>query len=1242
MTRTRFQNMIAGTLPWLLAAVCVARPAAADDAAASAGLTAQERARALAVELVRGVIDGQLRQLEENGLADRPIHADIRGLRGAIESLMQKEMQEVIDLLGRADAATAADRREIIGAARTRARAIVTRLAAERQQVVRRLKEATLAAEARAVLERQSRLLATTESLPTLADGRREQAILAAIDEERNVKTLLATLQASLADVSTWGGETGAMALAGLWQLEKENVAAAVLAAENSLAAADPAGAAAEQRRAIAGLESVLSEVEGNQAGQRVDPAATGKDAAALARKAAAMRIEMAKVPLTDATVERLLAEQAALQEALAKLVAQARGEPAVTGFVARAKEAAIEVAAGLLEGDQQRALASQDVVIDSLEQLAKRLEASKPAAASAEDFARQAAELMNLLDRVQDVSKQQAEIGRAAAARPQAAVEAERQLAARIAKLLAEQRGAASPEPGNFDGTRAGRGLPAAVEQRLQIAAEAAAQAARSKTPSEVQSAVQVATEAMQTAAREIANALADARRKSLAAKAGELSRAAEVAERAAAAEQDIAEAARQAAEQPPAQQAAQESDAAVESAADLAAQQAEVAALTDTMKDAVDGLSPEAAKLIEAARAAMEAAKKELAAQAAGEQAAAAAGEQAPGDKLPAGKAPLAEKAAASPAPADKAPEQAAAEASARAAQSLAKAAATMRDEAKKTDALAKAAAAPGGNDTKAAELAAKAKELARAAEMTERAAAAERGIEEATKQAADRAEQLTAAEAKPPAPAAREALEATAEELARKQAEVAEAAAPIEDVAAALAPEAAKMIEAARAEMKAAEELLASRVDGDEKTAGTNNGEQTSAEQTAANQAKQPGEQAAKAPGEQVAKQPGEQGPKQPGQQAGTQAAKQAAASAAKAAEQASESLAKAAAAMRKDAQMAAEELARTAAEQAAAASQARQAAEQAAAAQSPTSPPPGQQAGPTSPQQPAGQPQPGTTSPRNQAESLAARESAVARDELLANEIAAAIAEQSSAREAVAATARQLEQMPAGATPQPTADDREQMAAALAAAKEQFANAQRAVGERVAAMLDQSEVGNQPLRESLAEASPQNDLGTGFVPESPETTADMIAGEPANPPANQSPAATPNSQQSASQQSSSQQSSSQQSSSQQSSSQQSSSQQSSSQQSSAQQDRSSSGGRTGEARDEGPLSESAGVDRKGDAGSRGGDTDLVDKSFERDAWFAKLPPEVRKAIRAGSQRRAPRGYEEKMDRYFKNLE
>jgi hypothetical protein len=37
-----------------------------------------------------------------------------------------------------------------------------------------------------------------------------------------------------------------------------------------------------------------------------------------------------------------------------------------------------------------------------------------------------------------------------------------------------------------------------------------------------------------------------------------------------------------------------------------------------------------------------------------------------------------------------------------------------------------------------------------------------------------------------------------------------------------------------------------------------------------------------------------------------------------------------------------------------------------------------------------------------------------------------------------------------------------------------------------------------------------------------------------------------------------------------------------------------------------------------------------------------WMAKLPPELRNAIRAEAQRPAPKGYEERLRNYFKNIE
>jgi hypothetical protein len=47
-------------------------------------------------------------------------------------------------------------------------------------------------------------------------------------------------------------------------------------------------------------------------------------------------------------------------------------------------------------------------------------------------------------------------------------------------------------------------------------------------------------------------------------------------------------------------------------------------------------------------------------------------------------------------------------------------------------------------------------------------------------------------------------------------------------------------------------------------------------------------------------------------------------------------------------------------------------------------------------------------------------------------------------------------------------------------------------------------------------------------------------------------------------------------------------------------------------------------------------------LAARQFTDKPWFAKLPPELRSAIRSNSERRPPRAYEEKLRRYFENKE
>ncbi len=62
--------------------------------------------------------------------------------------------------------------------------------------------------------------------------------------------------------------------------------------------------------------------------------------------------------------------------------------------------------------------------------------------------------------------------------------------------------------------------------------------------------------------------------------------------------------------------------------------------------------------------------------------------------------------------------------------------------------------------------------------------------------------------------------------------------------------------------------------------------------------------------------------------------------------------------------------------------------------------------------------------------------------------------------------------------------------------------------------------------------------------------------------------------------------------------------------------------------------------AGDSRTPNAGAR--DDETNPRNYRRNAWFAKLPPNLRNAIRANAQQEAPRAYRERLKRYFESIE
>jgi hypothetical protein len=175
----------------------------------------QQRARAMTRELVSGILDIQLRQLEENGLSDLPVFGDIQLMREHLDQLMETEMPRVVDVLAKAQL-DGSDREAVFVEARGMIREIVLKLTTERQALLRRLRIAELAEQVRRLIRVETQVEAATRRLPTEAAIRQAEMLLRTIQDQEDGRQLFLALVGTLGDVSNWGGATAAAANDGL------------------------------------------------------------------------------------------------------------------------------------------------------------------------------------------------------------------------------------------------------------------------------------------------------------------------------------------------------------------------------------------------------------------------------------------------------------------------------------------------------------------------------------------------------------------------------------------------------------------------------------------------------------------------------------------------------------------------------------------------------------------------------------------------------------------------------------------------------------------------------------------------------------------------------------------------------------------------------------------------------------------------------------------------------------------
>jgi hypothetical protein len=525
-----FKTRIAGSLATLLLPFLFAAQAAENNSL-RAKQQAQEKARALASDLASEALDLQLRQLQENGLSDLPIYHDVAALKSELDSLVSTEMQAVVQLLVEAQQAPAESRSATLHTARDKVREVVVRLMAQRQKLNRRMRIARLDADVRQLIALQTKTYNLTRLLPDNNPAQREQLALAAIEDQADVHKLYFQLASGLEDVSGWGAALGAAAQDGLRIIKAAQLEPDLKTASQHLAQADFAAAAKSQEAALKALAILLEKLEEIQGIEGSDRQQGLRLVAQARQRQEQLRQRSRLVEFSDRTTEPLIEEQTAIQKELAKLAESLAKFSTLQPLLEEAKAASFEATAQLFDARKSPALDHQNRVIASLAQMEKMLaqgEQSEQSRKSADELAAEIQRLSVLKSKVADLARRHEQASQAALENPRQAAADESAVADGIAQIEDVS-----------DLPVIAAALSTAKEKVAQaqlLLASAAADDAQIRTNSAHDARV-----ALLQLDAEIQSQLADTRRRHKAVELGELARAAEALERAAATEREI-----------------------------------------------------------------------------------------------------------------------------------------------------------------------------------------------------------------------------------------------------------------------------------------------------------------------------------------------------------------------------------------------------------------------------------------------------------------------------------------------------------------------------------------------------------------------------------------------------------------------------------------------------------------------------------------------------------------------------